>query len=330
MNTKLILVAICSALLAVVLTLTVQSHMKPPPSPTSTPATRSAPLAAPIPPAAAPQTGSGPNGNAGTAESTQAAAPQSLVLQSKYARIHYSPEYAQDAQEGEKCVTEAATELIQRFGDGDPGQFWSGIEFDIFLHPKATQQAQSGTSSLKTNSNNGKLVATMEMLTASSPENNTTGFVKEPNSGPRYARERFFSTVASLIFEQIAATKASGCKYYQSPDWFYSGLPHNIGISGTHGQFESDVEKKLFEELRAHPERVSANMTVQNRWRDGCVLMSYVVTTYGVEKIKKLLLSPEATFWQAAEKELGITPAHLYQNFYEWLTGKPAPSTGDF
>jgi hypothetical protein len=162
------------------------------------------------------------------------------------------------------------------------------------------------------------------VLTTSAPEN-------KPNYTASFVRKEVFATVIVAVMSQITYVKPSGWKAHRAPNWFYPGIARYFGMmhsSGNNGIVEPSVEEqKYLEQLRAHPEGIARVLKSPdgNSQAELVIPARFILETYGMEKIRKLLLSQEPSFWQAAQSELNLSPESLYENFYPWLTGSPAP-----
>ena len=162
------------------------------------------------------------------------------------------------------------------------------------------------------------------MLTTSAPENKGYDAI--------YARKEVYATVVVMVMDQITYLKPSGWKAHQAPQWFYPGIANYIASIRSSEKAGAAEQQKLLAQFRANPERVASALKSPANYAESVVPARFIVETYGIEKIRKLLLSAEPTFWPAVATELGLSPDSLDESFNHWLTGNPppAPKSEDF
>ena len=83
------------------------------------------------------------------------------------------------------------------------------------------------------------------------------------------------------------------------------------------------------EVLSEEEPRVVLGLVVDDVYKDGALLVTYMHDTYGRDRVQAILTSDAATFAGALEKELGVDLGAFYRGWLEWARQqRPAAGSG--
>lgn len=234
-------------------------------------------------------------------------AQQWIEVRSSQYSLFYQEVNRQDVDKVRSWLDIAEQSMSQKYGVTRTG--W---QLSVYLHPAPTSRASTSTATITTN--DSAKTAVLDYLAPSAREwaNAGTSSLGLPKDDDYHAKVivHEYITLGHQSAQQ-QASRGSGWSYYSAPSWFvqglqeYDGLFHSTGTSRSRGpdaiRAWADVNREGFgccETLGAQQ-----RMFIDDVYSGGLLFHVFLVSRFGDDIQRRLLLSPEATFAAALAKE---------------------------
>lgn len=269
-------------------------------------------------------------GSAHPATSRAMDTPNWLEARSVNYTIFYQTGFERDAGFARLWMDRAEELMRSKYGVSASGYFTS-----LYLHPASTNGATVTTTTLNccTQQPSGKLAATIQHLAPSSadwqtmPFNHPLGLTVDDSYHALVLMHEYI-TIGHLA-AQGSRPSTSGWRYYDAatPAWFVQGLQTFDGIFNTTASNRSVATDAIGRWASANRDTFVCCQTLGNEqsllvadaYSGGLLIHTFLVSRFGEDIHRRLLLSSESSFDLALAKETNSSLSELFGSFRAWF-----------
>jgi hypothetical protein len=230
--------------------------------------------------------------------------------------LHTAVGYSEDGDRVRGFLDFATKALCAEFSERRPFDLLKEINFDIYLEKNSTEIDQAGAL-LSTKVDHGKYFAELHMLTPSVVPQTWMSKVGEQCDDAHYLRI-VLHEYSSILLDQITRHKETGWRFFTAPSWFIQGYEEYVSLLRSTLQTRTVTLEKYKDVVRNHPERVRHDLTVQDAYVDGALLLLFMHERFGKERVQAILVSTKREFFDALTFELGMSVDRLYHEWLAW------------
>jgi hypothetical protein len=251
-------------------------------------------------------------------------APDVRVIRTPFYRLHHDAGNEADARKAREVLDDLIKALGKEFAGQKVDDLLRGIDCDIYLHAKPTDDISEGSASLESGVKDGKYVATIRLLTPSAFRPGFRSSIGEPG-GDDYFAKVLVHEYATILLERATRAKDKGWRFYDAPGWFVQGYEEYLGLTLSTPHNRNDVLAKYLALQKGDPLRVRIGfgVGVKDPYLDGAVLLHFMHEAFGKDKVQAILTSDAPTFEAAAGPALGVTLEEFRRRWEEWRAKLP-------
>jgi len=236
--------------------------------------------------------------------------------------------FYQEANRQDVDKVRAWLDIAERTMSEKYGVTRTGWQLSVYLHPAPTSTASVSTATLTTN--NGAKTAVLDYLAPSAREwgNGGTSSLGLPRNDDYHAKVivHEYVTLGHQSAQQ-QATRGAGWSYYSAPSWFVQGLQEYDGLFHSTVGNRSTAPDAIRRWAGANRENFACCQTLGNEQRifiddvynGGLLFHTFLVSRFGDDIQRRLLLSSESTLYSALAKETNSSLSEIFSRFREWF-----------
>jgi hypothetical protein len=245
------------------------------------------------------------------------------LVETPYYHLHHDPAHETDAKQARDQLDRTIALLVKEFKPHPVEKLLRAADCKIYLHAKPNDTASEGLASLRTGVQDGKYVATIDMLTPSAFRPGFRNSVGEPG-GKDYFAKVLVHEYGTILLEQITRAKPKGWRFYDAPGWFVQGYEEFLGLTLSTAHNRKVVLGKYLalQKKDSRRVRIGFGIGVRDDYIDGASVLYFMHETFGKEKVQAILVSEADTF-EAAGPALGVTFDEFGRMWYTWRKKLP-------
>jgi hypothetical protein len=250
-------------------------------------------------------------------------AQQWIEARSTQYSVFYQEANRQDVEKVRAWLDLAEQTMSQKYGVTRTG--W---QLSVYLHPAPTSRASVSTAAVTTN--NTAKTAVLDYLAPSAIEwaNGGTSSLGLPKNDDYHAKVivHEYVTLGHQTVQQ-QASRGAGWSYYSAPSWFVQGLQEYDGLLHSTAANRSAAPDAIRRWAGANREGFACCQTLGDQQRifvddiynGGLLFHTFLVSRFGDDIQRRLLLSAESTLYSALARETNSSVSELFSRFREWF-----------
>ena len=258
------------------------------------------------------------------------------VLKLDTLAIHFPKQLSDEAERLREYAESSRSSLAKHFTGRDTDQLMKDpVVCDLYLVDTVIKVAGPGRSHSRTSSGVAGKPALCEIITMP-----TSRYPADQRCCTRVGapfdaesdRRSFVHEYAGVVLGRMNKSNA-GWDFYRGPAWFRQGFEEYLAVRYG-SELSRTVTLPAYRSVVAQdPARVGF-FSVANDYTDGAVLLDFMHSEFGDEKVAAVLVSKEEDFGKAVEKELGVSPRQFLDRWQKWaaklkVTPLPGKPTGE-
>ncbi len=188
---------------------------------------------------------------------------------------------------------------------------------------RANFEVSTLTSSTSFPKNGIKYKATLEIL---NPDLYNGKYINELGLpyDRHYYHKLLIHEISTCYIEYLLVIKDIGWGINDTPNWFRQGLEEYYGLYYSDDYWQTDGFRKYFEYHLSKQGGINFQFGIfpQNPYLDGAILFCFLHETYGIEKIRQIIISDQPDLGAAITHVLKMDLDQLATEFHQWRIKK--------
>lgn len=246
------------------------------------------------------------------------AAGEWVGIESPCYRVLHAPGGAEDGHRVMAWLDQAREALARELAVVPLGDLLRDVDCRVWVHPAPAEGAAEGAARTGITTDGAAVRADMHVLAPSAHRGAGTTLVGEPFDAV-YHQKTIVHEYAHVVLYRIVGTRRRGWGLWTAPGWFREGYAEYLALVCGAERTRTVTMERYRAVVRAAPERVRPDLSVENEYLDGAMLLRCLHESFGRERVQALLVSEAATFDEALGEALGGDRRTVYDRWREWV-----------